>query len=1207
MSNNPIKASDLYQDDGAINEAIKQLELLKKSYTDNLDAITKEAEKLIDKLAQVNTTQKEGQETTRKAMTDAEKLKRAQKEYATALNDTNSQIRALKQAKREDIKMQQLQNKLAKSAVGSYNQLSAQYSINKLKLNAMSKAERSATASGKALEKQTRDIYEEMNRLQKATGKHTLQVGNYGIATENLHPLLGRLNMQLGAMGTSIGALGKSDKPFKVLTTAVLNFGKATLAFMLTPIGMILTAVGALFYLISSNKDTVIEFNSGLIDVGKTANLSGEELRGLGQDIVDLSRKLKVIGTPALLEYAKVAGQLGVKGRENILLFTESLAKLETASDIAGDEGASKIARLLTLTDGGVQNIESFGDEIVNLGNNFAATENEILTNATAIAQNTGQYNIGRKSVLAYATATKAVGLEAELTGSTIGRTLGLMEKAIRTGKNVDALAQLTGMTVEGLKEQFKEDPAAVFGNFIQGLNNVNQAGGSVNAQMEQLGITSIRDQRVVASLATKGYDVLAGSLETVNDAAGSLDKEFGAASSKLDAQFSRIGIAWDNFILTIEDGEGVIATVASFLAGEFAKSIDRASFFIKVMGAVITGVIAVFKQYFKEVGNFIESIKKIADVEIDFSSPIKSLKNIKAAFANVKNTAVQGGKNMGKAFTDAFTAELSRADKATKDALAGSQDEFNKQLDKTIKGGLKTVGQIDKEIKDLRTKLQGASSREQAKAIQDDIKALEKKKDAILGVVGANLKERESRAAKKQQAVVDVMQDSENKDLAILDIELKEKRKLWAEYGLDVNLLDEYENRRRFEIGKKWSDKAIADAKAADDLIAKNKKEAASKNRADFSAGMEAINQQQDLANSEIDLLQETEAEKTRLRLEAEKARLLAVLKLNEKIEGQLSALQVATIKNTIKKIEGEIATAGQGQQDIYSMVGLKLDDEQKAAVSESLSFAMDNVRAFMEARVQAAEVAVQAAQEETSAAENRYQAEITARNNGYANNVLTAQRELELKKKNEAAALKEKEKAQKAQAAIDTAMQISGLITASVNIWKSLSAIPIVGTALAVAAVGVMWASYAASKIKAKSAAKEKYGDGGLEFLDGGSHSSGNDIPIGTTRSGKQRTAEGGEAMAIINKKQTRKYKGVLPNIIKSLNAGTFEQTYANAFIPAEQMPPLVNVGYDSPDLKQIENDLTDIRKRGEVQRYTDSNGNMVEVYKNVKTTFV
>src|SRR5690606_28341533 len=128
------------------------------------------------------------------------------------------------------------------------------------------------------------------------------------------------------------------------------------------------------------------------------------------------------------------------------------LAMLETASNISGEEGASQIARLLTLVDGGVQNVQDFGDEIVNLGNNFAATESEILANATAIAQNTGVYKLGRQEVLAYATATKAVGVESELTGSAIGRTLGIMEKAIRTGKNVDTIARLTGQSVEDLK-----------------------------------------------------------------------------------------------------------------------------------------------------------------------------------------------------------------------------------------------------------------------------------------------------------------------------------------------------------------------------------------------------------------------------------------------------------------------------------------------------------------------------------------------------------------------------------------------------------------------------------------------------------------------------------------------------------------------------------------------------------------------------------
>src|SRR5699024_2025267 len=158
------------------------------------------------------------------------------------------------------------------------------------------------------------------------------------------------------------------------------------------PIGAVLALVGGFFALLRSNKNTGKEFNSGLLNVAKTSGLADEELAKLSDSIIEMSRNLQTVSTDKLLEYATIAGQLGVKGRANILAFSEALAKLETASNISGEQGGAEIARLLTLVDGGVQNVKDFGDEIVHLGNNFAATEKEILGNAEAIAQNTGLY-----------------------------------------------------------------------------------------------------------------------------------------------------------------------------------------------------------------------------------------------------------------------------------------------------------------------------------------------------------------------------------------------------------------------------------------------------------------------------------------------------------------------------------------------------------------------------------------------------------------------------------------------------------------------------------------------------------------------------------------------------------------------------------------------------------------------------------------------
>lgn len=57
--------------------------------------------------------------------------------------------------------------------------MAAMYKMNMMHLNTMSREMRENTAAGKKLEAETRAIYEEMKRLQAATGAHQLNVGNY--------------------------------------------------------------------------------------------------------------------------------------------------------------------------------------------------------------------------------------------------------------------------------------------------------------------------------------------------------------------------------------------------------------------------------------------------------------------------------------------------------------------------------------------------------------------------------------------------------------------------------------------------------------------------------------------------------------------------------------------------------------------------------------------------------------------------------------------------------------------------------------------------------------------------------------------------------------------------------------------------------------------------------------------------------------------
>ena len=181
--------------------------------------------------------------------------------------------------------------------------------------------------------------------------------------------------------------------------------------------------------------------------------------------------------------------------------------------------------------------------------------------------------------------------------------------------------------------------------------------------------------------------------------------------------------------------------------------------------------------------------------------------------------------------------------------------------------------------------------------------------------------------------------------------------------------------------------------------------------------------------------------------------------------------------------------------------------------------------------------------AKQEVDAAQETLNAEKQARAAGYANNVAMAEKELAQAKSQQRKALKQQQDAQKAQQKIQAIEQAVNMTTATAKIFSSM---PIY---VAIPAIALMWASFLASKMKAKQLTTEQYGNGTIELLEGGSHQSGNDIDLGTKKDGTRRRAEGGEFFAVINKRMSRKYRREIPDLINSLNKGTFSENYVRA----------------------------------------------------------
>lgn len=358
----------------------------------------------------------------------------------------------------------------------------------------------------------------------------------------------------------------------------------------------------------------------------------------------------------------------------------------------------------------------------------------------------------------------------------------------------------------------------------------------------------------------------------------------------------------------------------------------------------------------------------------------------------------------------------------------------------------------------------------------------------------------------------------------------------------------------------------------------------------------MDIIDTEAEIRQLEIDRLDTSEKEKTRLRLEAEKERMQKLLALYEKNGKALSEEEVNLIREQIKNVDYELKKNKKTNNDLFDILGFNLTDEKKEAINTSLEYALDAVNQWIDSLAEAADKERQLADSQVERAQSVLEKEIEARANGYANGVETARKELEEAKKNQQKAINQQRAAQRAQIALDTASQASNLITASSLIWKQL------GFPWAIAALSLMWGSFAAAKVKAMqavSAGSEEYGEGTVELLEGGSHQSGNDIDLGRKSDGTRRRAEGGEFFAVINKRNSRKYRNVIPDVVNSLNNGTFAEKYMNAYDGGG-----INIQPAATNLTRLEAGVDRINDNLErPTTYVDGQGRTVVVYKNVK----
>jgi len=292
-----------------------------------------------------------------------------------------------------------------------------------------------------------------------------------------------------------------------------------------------------------------------------------------------------------------------------------------------------------------------------------------------------------------------------------------------------------------------------------------------------------------------------------------------------------------------------------------------------------------------------------------------------------------------------------------------------------------------------------------------------------------------------------------------------------------------------------------------------------------------------------------------------------------------EIAAKAAKTAKDTLK---------GERKFSILSMLGLE-GEKEKEALNTALDSAKQSLSNYVAAIEKAADAKVAASDRAVSAAENEYNRQVELQAAGLANNAQTANQELQQAREIQQKALEDKRKAQKQQVILDTVAQASNIITAVSDVLKTEASLP-----LKILGAGLIIGTFLAAKAKAIAATKQEFAEGDLTVLNGGSHSSGNDVFIGEQK-GKKQYAEGGEARMILSKRATQKYmsNGMLPAIFQGFKSGNFERQFIRMNEAGQKMQQNIGiVGGSGTDTRRMESLLRKLVEQNQETEYTNGN---------------
>lgn len=343
--------------------------------------------------------------------------------------------------------------------------------------------------------------------------------------------------------------------------------------------------------------DQAMQFETSFSGVEKVIEASKNELQALSDELLAMTREIPKAATD-LADIAESAGSLGIPTGE-VGAFTEGVAKMSTAFKMEADATAEYAAGIKNAYGLTVSEVMNLGDAVNTLGNQYAATENDILNVNARSAATAKTFGLTAEQTAALGTTLLSLKNPPEVAATSINSLLGRLQAARVQGKDFQEGLSAIGIDANRLAADITANPQQALDKFLAKLAEIGKSNPTNLAEITNKlvgnGGDSTALQQLVQNLAM--YRSATATATDRTKTAGAVEREFAAAMATTEAQVTLAKSAVNEFAIRVGSQllpavQGAASGIAVFFQSmaDAAKTNPELTKLIAMLGPLIVG-----------------------------------------------------------------------------------------------------------------------------------------------------------------------------------------------------------------------------------------------------------------------------------------------------------------------------------------------------------------------------------------------------------------------------------------------------------------------------------------------------------------------------------------------------------------------------------------------------------------------------------------